>query len=346
MIDLRSDLETQPTDAMRRAMATAEVADDYFGEDPTVRTLEERAAKLSEKEAGLFVTSTTMANLLGVASQTRHGDVVIMETQAHIYRCEGAHTATISGTLPKQIDGVLGVLDAEKVEEAIISMGRSFGDPYPTLICHENTHGDAGGTCASVQDLRSVRDVALRHKLRVHIDGARIFNAAIALGVELRDLAAGADTMSISLTKGLGCPYGALLVGDVDTIKRAREVRQMIGGGIHQGGIMAAAGLVALDTMIERLSEDHANARHLAEGLADLGFEIDLRAVQTNIVFVCGFPHGLSRDSFVGFLADKKILAGRSGQARVRMVTHYGITRADIDHVLLAVRASLAPSMT
>lgn len=333
-IDLRSDTVTKPTEEMRNTMRDAEVGDDYYFEDPTVIKLEEMAAEKLGKEASLFVTSGTMANCISVFTLTNPGEVIILETSAHMFRCERAHLAVISGVQPKLVDGKLGVMDPKGVEDALAVFPESTAFPRPSLICIENTHNAAGGTCWSREQMQAIRQVADRHNLRVYVDGARIFNSAVAQKVDPKELAKDADALMFCLSKGLSCPFGSLIVGSKEFIKEARYTRQMVGGGMRQAGIMAAAGIVALEKMIDRLEEDHQNAKLLAEELANLGFKIDMETVQTNMVFVIGSPSGLTLEKWVAELKSEQILVNAPTKGRLRMVTHYGITRDDIMDVI------------
>jgi threonine aldolase len=336
MIDLRSDTVTLPTEAMRRAMAQAEVGDDYYSEDPTVLRLEALAAEMLGKEAGLFVTSGTMGNLVSIMTHTQRGDAIVVEENSHTYLNENGGLAVIAGVLPRPVRGHLGVMAPEQIEAALLS--DEVLHSRNRLICVENTHNVAGGTCWAIEQMRAVHSIADQHDLALHVDGARIFNAAIALSVEAARLAAEADSLTFCLSKGLSCPYGSLIVGSRDFIKEARRNRQMVGGGMRQAGVMAAAGIVALETMIDRLVEDHDNARLLAEGLIELGCRIDREAVQTNMVFFQLPPGRLKNDEFVQRLNETGLRVNRPRDARIRMVTHYGITKVDIQETLRAVR--------
>ena len=336
-IDLRSDTVTLPTPQMRAAMANAELGDDVYGEDPTVNRLEELAAEKTGKEAALFVASGTMGNLVSLLTHCARGDEVIVGERAHLFINEVAGMAALGGiqprTLPNQPDGTLA-LDA--IEHAI----RGVNDHYPPtrLIALENTHNSCGGAPLSVEYHRAVFDLARRHNLKIHIDGARIFNAAVALGVEARAFAQSADSISFCLSKGLSAPVGSLLCGTREFIARARRNRKMVGGGMRQAGVIAAAGIVALDTMIERLAEDHANAQYLAEQLADIpGIELEQARVKTNLVFF-ELTNAISARELETRLARENVLVGAVSQQRVRAVTHYGIARADIDAALAAIR--------
>lgn len=331
IIDLRSDTLTKPTQEMRDAMWKAEVGDDYYFEDPTVRRLEEMAAEKLSKEDALFVASGTMGNLVSIFTSVRPGDVIIVETNAHIFRAERGHLGVVSGVQTKAVDGRFGVMSPEAVEDALAVFSASTAFPRVSLVCLENTHNGAGGTYWSAAQIRAIRKVADRHCLRIHVDGARIFNAAVAQGVEARVLVQDADSVQFCLSKGLCCPFGSLVLGKKEFIKEARFARQMVGGGMRQAGIMAAAGIVALEKMVGRLEEDHANARLLAERLRDLGFKIDMESVQTNMVFVEGAPGATTTEEWVAELRSRGYLMNSpSKTGRMRMVTHYGVERDDI----------------
>jgi threonine aldolase len=322
---------------MREAMWKAEVGDDYYFEDPTVRQLEEMAAERLGKEAGLFVGSGTMGNLVSIFTSVRPGDVVLVETDAHILRAERSHLAVVSGVQVKSVQGRLGVMSPEAVENAITAFPASTAAPRVSMICLENTHNAAGGTCWSAAQVREIRKVAERHHLAIHVDGARIFNAAIAQRVDVRTLVQDADSVQFCLTKGLCCPYGSLVVGKKDFIREARYARQMVGGGMRQAGIMAAAGVFALENMIERLEEDHVNARLLAEGLRDSGFKIVMESVQTNMVFLEGAPAGTTMEKWVAEIRKRDFLMNNpSSTGRTRLVTHHGVCREDILALLAA----------
>lgn len=339
IIDLRSDTITQPTEEMRDAMRNAPVGDDYYEEDATVIALEELAAEKLGKEAGLFVASGTMGNLVSVLAHTQRGDAVLIEAEAHIYRCETAHLAAVCGVMPKRIKGHRGVLDPADVASAVFGKGVLY--PTTRLVCIENTHNAAGGTCTTPKQMQDVKTVAGRYGMAVHVDGARIFNAAVALGAAPRDLARDADSLTFCLSKGLSCPFGSLIVGDSAFIARARKNRQMVGGGMRQAGIMAAAGIVGLNTMIDRLAEDHENAKILAHGLMDLGIGLDMESVQTNMVFFDVPADAGDAAGFVEKLKAHGVRVNPPAERRVRMVTHYGIARNDIEAALKAVKEVL-----
>ncbi len=336
IVDLRSDTVTQPTDEMREAMRNAVVGDDGYREDRTVTELEDLAADTFGKEAGLFVTSGTMGNLVSILTHTQRGDAIILEAEAHLYRSETAHLAAVAGVMPKRVKGLRGILAPADVEDALFAEGIWY--PRTSLLCVENTHNAAGGTCVTPAHMDALRKVADRNGLAIHVDGARIFSAAVALDVAPRELAQDTDSLTFCLTKNLACPFGSLIVGRKEFIERARKNRQMVGGGMRQAGIMAAAGIVALRTMIERISEDHENARVLAGELFELGFEIDMEAVQTNIVFVEVPSELMDAKQFVHHLGNLGVKVNPPRGRRVRMVTHYGITRGDIEYAIEAVK--------
>ncbi|MFS8570984.1 MAG: low-specificity L-threonine aldolase [Thermaerobacter sp.] len=334
-IDLRSDTVTTPTPAMRRAMAEAEVGDDVYGEDPTVRRLEERAAQLMGKEAALLFPSGTMANQAAILTHTQRGQEVLAEARSHVYGSEAGGMAVLAGCQPRLFYAPDGVPRPEDIEALL----RPDDEHYPptSLLCLENTHNMAGGTVIPVDRMQALAAAARRHGLAVHLDGARIFNAAVALGVDARDLAAPADSVMFSLSKGLGAPIGSMLCGSGEFIARARRWRKLLGGGMRQAGVIAAAGLVALDEMIHRLADDHANARRLAEGLADLPpLQVDLDLVQTNIV-MCDVSAVAPAPEFSRRLAEAGVLALDVDRRRVRFVTHKDVNRDDIDRALAVI---------
>ncbi|MGI6365091.1 MAG: low-specificity L-threonine aldolase [Bacillota bacterium] len=331
-IDLRSDTVTQPTQAMRRAMERAPVGDDVYGEDSTVRELEERGAQLTGKEAGLFVASGTMGNLVAVLTATERGDEIIMEDQMHMFWYEVAGIAALAGVQIRALPGRRGAVTVEQLVAAVRDEDIHY--PRTSMFCMENTHNRAGGTVLSLEQMRALGSAAREAGLWVHTDGARIFNAATFLGVEARELGACTDSMMFCLSKGLAAPVGSLLVGPRDFIDRARKYRKMVGGGMRQAGVLAAAGLIALDEMRLRLAEDHENARRLAEGLAELGAELDLDTVQTNII---RFTVPLLAQDFVSRLKAQGILANAQGAHSIRFVTHYQVSRRDVDKVLQVV---------
>jgi threonine aldolase len=335
IIDLRSDTVTQPDAEMRRAMAEAEVGDDLFGEDPTVIRLEEEGAAAVGMEAALFVPSGTMGNEIALHLLGRPGGEVICDAGSHIVWYEGSAMAVLSGLLPRTVPSSLGLLDAAAVEAAIAPDGIYRG--RTALIEVENTHTMAGGTIYDRQRLDAILDVARRHGLPAYCDGARIFNAAVALGVSAASLAAGFDALMFSLSKGLGAPIGSLLCGGRDFIREARRVRKMFGGAMRQVGIVAAAGLIALRKGPARLAADHDNAARLAHALAELpGIDVDPAAVRTNIV-IFRLARGPAAD-FVAWLEEAGVRAVSLGRDTVRFVTHRDVSRAQIDETIERIR--------
>ncbi len=339
-IDLRSDTVTLPTLQMRAAMANAEVGDDVMGEDPTVNRLEEMAAARLQKQAALFVASGTMANLVALLTHCARGDEIIIGDKAHAFINEVGGMAALGGiiphTIPNQPDGTLALAD---IANAI--RGDNVHWPRTTLIALENTHNACNGSPLTPEYHQAVYDLARARHLRVHTDGARIFNAAIALGVPASEFAQYTDTISFCLSKGLSAPVGSLLCGPRDFIAEARRTRKMVGGGMRQAGILAAAGIVALETMIERLADDHANARRLAEGLAEIpGLALDSTRIRTNIVFFDVTGAWTARQ-LVERVARAGVLIGVAGERRMRAVTHYGIERADIEAALGVIQRAM-----
>jgi threonine aldolase len=333
LIDLRSDTVTHPTAAMRRAMFEAEVGDDVYMEDPTVRRLERMAAEAMGKEAALFVASGTMGNLVAVLVQTQRGDRVVVGSEAHIYYYEGDGQRRMAGVELVAIpNDERGGMDPALVREAL-----EVSAPPTTLVCLENTHNRCGGAALTVAEMVAVTDVARSCGARVHLDGARIFNAAVALGVPAADLAAPADSVTFCFSKGLSAPVGSILNGSADFIVRARQIRRMVGGGMRQAGVIAAAGIVALETMVERLAQDHENARLLAEGLSIVpGIRLDAESVQTNIV---AFElEGWESPDFLAALKEVGVLAVPFGPHRIRMVTHNDVSREDVEKALERIR--------
>ncbi|RLC72420.1 MAG: low-specificity L-threonine aldolase [Chloroflexi bacterium] len=337
VIDLRSDTVTLPTPAMREAMYRAEVGDDVFGEDPTVNRLEAMAAERMGKEAALFVVSGTMANLVSLLTHCGRGHEIIVGDLAHTFLYEQGGSAALGGihvhTLRNQPDGTL---DLQEIEGAIRADNIHF--PRTRLICLENTHNRCGGVPLAPEYTDAVGDLARRHGLAVYLDGARIFNAAVALGVDVRELTRGVDTVSFCLSKGLCAPVGSLVCGTRDFIAEARRNRKIVGGGMRQAGIIAAAGIVALEQMVDRLAEDHENARRLALGLAEIpGISIDPAQVRTNIVIFDLVAERPTPAEFAARLSADGVKVLALGE-RIRLVTHHGIDAADIDKALVAIR--------
>jgi threonine aldolase len=338
MIDLRSDTVTHPTPAMREAISRAQVGDDVFGEDPTVNRLEVLAAKVTGKEAALLVPSGTMGNLVSLLAHCGRGERAILGDESHVFHFEAGGASALGGVVfhPVATDR-FGRLDLEAVARAL---GEGRGDIHrapPGVVCLENTHNRRGGTVLTAADIAAVGSLSRRAGVPLHLDGSRVFNAAVALGCDVRDLTEPVDSVQFCLSKGLCAPVGSLVCGTADFVGRARRVRKMLGGGMRQAGVIATAGVVALESMVERLVEDHRTARLLAEGLASLpGVRVDLETVQTNIVIF---------EVEVGAAAKRRPLAEAAAQAglrivelgknRFRAVTHWGVSEAD-------VRAALA----
>lgn len=338
IIDLRSDTITRPTPAMRRAMAEAEVGDDVFGEDPTVNRLEEMAAERMGKEAGLFVASGTMGNLVCLLTHCGRGDEVLLGDRSHTFVYEQGGSAALGGvhprTLPNEPDGTL---DLGHIEAAIRPDNIHF--PRTRLIVIENTHNRCSGSPLTPQYMRGVAEIARRHDLKVHVDGARIFNAAVALGVDASDLVSEADSVMCCLSKGLAAPVGSLVCGGRAFIREARRARKVVGGGMRQAGVIAAAGIVALTEMVDRLAEDHANAQRLAEGLANAkGVSVDPGSVRTNIVYLDITREGLLSAHLAEQLAREGVLLLPTGPRQLRAVTHYHITPDDVDDAVQIIR--------
>lgn len=335
IIDLRSDTVTLPSPEMRRAITEAALGDDVYGEDPTVAALEARAAELLGKEAALYVPTGTMGNLLAVLTHCRAGDELICGRATHTYSAEGGGSARLGGVSTWAVSQERGRLNPAEVAAAIHPDDSHYA--RSALLIVEQPHG---GWVMPIDDLAAVTAVARERGLAVHMDGARLFNAAIALGVPASTLAGYADSVMFCVSKGLAAPVGSILAGSADFIKLARRNRKAVGGGMRQVGIVAAGGLYALDHMIDRLADDHANAKHLAAGLRDLGWTIDRDEVETNIFF-CEPPVGVDPRRVSAQLSERGILvsspyAGR----RMRLVTHYGIEEADIERALAAFAAA------
>ena len=343
MIDLRSDTVTLPTEAMRRAMAQAEVGDDVFGEDPTVRRLEEMAAERMGKEAGLLVCSGTMANLVSLLTHCGRGTEAIVGDEAHIFHYEVGGASALGGIPLRQVpNDRMGRLPLDAVRNAI--RGENVHYPPTGLIAIENSHNRCGGPVLGVEYIQAISELAHSHGIPVHMDGARIFNAAIALGVEPAVLAGPVDSVGFCFSKGLSAPVGSVITGSAEFIKRARKNRKMVGGGMRQAGVIAAAAIVALEQMVDRLADDHRRARRLAEGLAEIpGIHVDLGPVQTNIVLFQIAARDRDARWFVQSLAQEGIRCLEHAGHGVRMVTHYGIEDEDIERTLAAAKRVMGP---
>jgi len=338
IIDLRSDTITRPTPSMRKAMAEADVGDDVFGEDPTVNRLEAMAAERMGKDAALFVSSGTMANIVSQLTHCRRGEEMILGDRSHIFFYEGGGSAALGSihprTLPNRPDGTLAM---EDIEAAIRPDNVHF--PRTRLLVLENTHNRCSGTPLPLDYMKGVGDLARRHGLKVHIDGARIFNAAVALGVPAADLVADADSVSFCLSKGLAAPVGSLICGNADFIREARRNRKVVGGGMRQAGVLAAAGVAALTEMVDRLIDDHATARRLVRGLADVpGLSVRPGAVTTNIVYMDIEKEGMTAQALSGALEREGLRILPTGPFQLRAVTQYHVTAEDIDRALEKTR--------
>ncbi len=342
VVDLRSDTVTRPTPAMRRAMAEAEVGDDVYGEDPTVNRLEERAAEMFAREKAIFVPSGSMGNLIAVKLWTRPGTEVICERKAHVNQYEMASMAAIAGAFPRPISTADGILSWSAIEAEI--RPKTYYFSQTALVTLENTHNMAGGTLYSAELTAEICDRAHAAGLPVHLDGARIFNAAAALGTTVAKLSAKCDSVMFSLSKGLGAPVGSILVGSGDFIAGARSVRKLLGGGMRQAGVLAAAGLIAIEESPKLLPEDHRNARRLAEALAEMpGVTLDPGAVRTNIVIFGVEKSGRTAAEICATLGKSGILASGVGLHSIRMVTHFDVNRDGIERAIAATREALAP---
>ena len=336
-IDLRSDTVTLPTNEMREAMKNANVGDDVYQEDPTVNLLEKLAAKKLEKEEALFVPSGTMGNLIAVLTHCQRGDEVILEMDSHIYYYEAGGISAVAGVIPRLIAGDKGILNPQDVKKALRKKNIHY--PETTLICLENTHNRASGTITSPQVTEEICQLAHQRNIAVHLDGARIFNAAIALNIEPALLTKNVDSVMFCLSKGLSAPVGSILAGSKEFIQRARKNRKMLGGGMRQAGILAAAGIIAIENMVERLEEDHKNARILGEGLADIGgIKVDLETIQTNMVYFDLQEPSMDTFQFLPKLAEYNILGSPRPPTKVRLVTHYGISEEDIYATIKAIK--------
>ncbi len=333
IIDLRSDTFTKPSEAMREAMASAEVGDDVFGEDPTVNRLQQKVASMLGKEAGLFVASGTMGNQVAVNAHTQPGDEVILEAQAHIFYYEAGAPALLSGVQLRPVPGNRGVLTHAHVEAAIRPSNVHF--PPTRLICLENTHNRAGGAIYPIEDIREIRRVADEHGLSMHLDGARLWNASVATGIPLNEYGRYFDSISVCFSKGLGAPVGSLVAGSGATIERAHRYRKIYGGGMRQVGIIAAGALYAVEHNIERMAEDHQNARLLAERVAELpGVSVDMDVVQTNIVIMEVKGAKYTAPQIVEALKERGVLILAIGPDKLRAVTHLQVSTEDIQRAI------------
>lgn len=340
MIDLRSDTVTRPTEEMRKAMYEAEVGDDVYGEDPTVNRLEALAADLFGKEAALFVTSGTQGNQLAVLAHCFPGQEIILEAESHIFLYEAGAVSALAGVQTRTISGTKGQMDPEQIERAIREP--NIHHPVTGLICLENTHNKAGGRVLPLSYLKEVKNIATRHQIPIHLDGARIFNASVATGVAPRMWGEQVDSIQVCLSKGLSAPVGSLLIGSKQLIEKARIWRKRLGGGMRQVGVLAAPGIIALTQMVERLAEDHHHAKKLAIGLSEIkGISVDVESVETNIILVNITATGLTNTEFLQRLKSQGILAGGFGEGIIRFVTHREISSTDIEKTLMGVQKAL-----
>jgi threonine aldolase len=337
VINLRSDTQTLPTEEMLEAMRNASLGDDVLGEDPTVNKLEKLSAEMLGKEAALLVASGTMGNLCALMSHTHPGDEVILEAESHTYYYEVGGFSALAGLSPRFVQGEHGIMSVDKIKEAIRPGDIHF--PHPTLLCIENTHNRGGGTVYPVTLMDEIAQFAHKQGLKVHIDGARIFNASVALGVSVTELVKSADSVMFCLSKGLSAPIGSILAGDKGFVEKARKVRKMVGGGMRQAGIIAAAGIVALEKMVDRLSEDHAHARYIAEELIKVGgLNIDLETVQTNMVYCDTSPLKISADQFANLLKEQGLLVSTVSTDQIRLVTSRHITDKEAGEVIATIK--------
>lgn len=340
-INLRSDTQTLPTAAMLEAITRAPLGDDTYGEDPTVTRFEAMAAAAMGKPAAMLAISGHMANLVALMVHAQAGDEVILDAESHVFHYEVGSLASVAHLMPMPVPSRAGMLDPDEVAAAIRE--RDIHYARPRLLCLENTHNRSGGRVIPLALHRRLCEVARAHGLAIHLDGARIFNAAIAAGVSVHEYTREVDSIMFALTKGLSCPLGSVLAGEREFIEQARAVRRRIGGGMRQAGILAAAGIVALETMIDRLAEDHAHARVLAEGLATIpGLAVDMEAVETNMVNVDHTQTGLGTHAMVETLAAAGVIVSSRPPRHIRLVTNRHHDRATIDEALVRIRRALA----
>ena len=339
--DFRSDTVTVPTQEMRAAMYTAEVGDDVLGEDPTIKHLERLAAEKVGKEAALFVTSGTQGNLVAVLTHTKRGDEVLMESEAHIYYYEVGGMAALGGVIPRLIQGSAGIITPDALRKAL--RGENIHFPTPTLLCIENSHNRAGGTIWTPEQVEAVAEVARERGLQVHMDGARVFNAAIAQNCAVSKLVTPVDSVMFCLSKGLGAPVGSILAGSAEFISRARKWRKMLGGGMRQAGVLAAAGVVALESMTERLVDDHTLAWKIGQAISVIPhLSVDLERLKTNIVIAEVDSAWGTAEKLIKALAAEEILASGFGPQTVRFVTHKDVGNVDADKLVDALKRVMA----
>jgi threonine aldolase len=345
VVDLRSDTVTRPSEDMRRAMAAAEVGDDVYGEDPTVNRLQKRAAELFGKEAALFVPTGCMGNLIAIRCWTHHGNEVICEDRSHVNLYELASMSAIAGCMPRTVrGGEDGIMTWEQIQASI--RPKIYYDSQTALVCLENTSNMAGGTVYPTERVHEICDNAHKLGLKVHLDGARVFNAAVALNDNVANMAAKVDSVMFCLSKGLGAPVGSMIVGSSEFIERARVYRKMFGGGMRQVGVIAAAGLIALENSPARLHKDHENAMHLAKGIAQIsGLKIDPARVRSNIVIFDCSATGMNAVELCDALHPRGVWAQDTALYSVRMVTHWNVNRADMDRALTELQAVVSKKL-
>lgn len=340
LIDLRSDTVTKPSKGMREAMANAEVGDDVYGEDPTINELQKRCAEITGKEAALYVSSGCMANQLAIKSQTNPGDEVILEAESHILNYETAAPAFISGVQVFPVEGKNGVFTAADILKHIRPKAYYF--PKTALICIENTHNRAGGTIFPIDEIKKIRELALKEGIRLHMDGARVFNASVETGITVKEYASYVDSISFCFSKGLGAPVGSILCSDKETITKAHKYRKIIGGGMRQAGILAAAALYALDNNVLRLKEDHEKAKYFANEISKLNdISVDLSTVQTNIIIFRLNRNEAEINKFKSALKDKSILISDGSYGSLRSICHLDVSMKDVQLSIKAIKEVL-----
>ena len=340
IIDLRSDTVTLPTEEMLEAASHAKMGDDYYGEDPTVNKLQEMAAQRMGKEAALLVPSGTQANLISLMSNCCRGELVILESESHIYWYEVGGISSVAGLFPWPVKTELGAYASEDLKAAIKPKSLSY--PEPSVICVENTHNRHGGTVLTSHQLNEFSDIAKQNNLKLYMDGARIFNAAIALQTTPDKLTKYVDNLMFCLSKGLCCPIGSIIVGNHEFITKARKIRKLLGGQLRQAGIIAAPGIVALEKMVDRLKDDHENAKLLAQKISKTkGISIDLDSVQTNMVTFT-LDSRVDDRVFLAKIKELGVLALAMSKNKIRLVTHYGIERSDVEKASAAIEIALA----
>lgn len=335
MTDLRSDTVTKPTEEMRKAAYEAEVGDDVYGEDPSINKLEETAAEVLGKEAALFVTSGTQGNQIAILTHCRPGNEIILEAESHIFYYESGASSAFAGVQTRTLNGIRGAMNPSEVEYAIRGEDQHY--PETGLICLENTHNRAGGAVIPIDNMKEIYSIGKTNNIPVHIDGARLFNAAAALNLPASEMANHCDTVQVCLSKGLGAPVGSILAGSREFIAAARKWRKRLGGGLRQAGIIAAPGIVALTNMRERLAEDHENAQYLAQQLGQIkGIEI-VNQVDSNIIVADVKNLNMNSSEFVEKLKAEGVLSGTFGPSYVRFVTHYDVTKKQLEDAVIAI---------